>query len=125
MNSKGNTADNRCRSLMGNCSKKNNCNLPPPTTTVTKVSGALNRNVNFDLSLESNAKRKLKVIKALRKTVFTKIFVFASFGNCHFPKIRVGMSFSSFFRNHPDLQKTRSDSKLDSKVQLKVRNAGP
>jgi len=42
---------------MGNCSKKNNCNLTTTTTTTTtKVSGALNRNVNFDLSLESNAK---------------------------------------------------------------------
>jgi hypothetical protein len=37
-------------------------------------------------------------IKALRETVFAKIFAFASFGNRRFTKIRVGTSFSSFFQ---------------------------
>jgi len=36
---------------------------------------------------------------------FSKIFVFASFGNCRFSKIRVGASFSSFFRTSLDSRK--------------------
>jgi len=38
------------------------------------------------------------LIKAMRKTVFAEIFIFASFGNRRFSKIRVGASFSSFYR---------------------------
>ncbi len=124
--------------------------------------------------------------KALRKTAFAEIFVFARFGNRVLPKIRVETSFSSFcrtcsdwrklvptlifaknhvffaknhkkiakkrgffaifffasfgscffrtFRKHRknDVQlvssrlvKTRSDSKLDSKFQIKFWNSGP
>jgi len=44
-------------------------------------------------------------IKALRKTAFAEIFVFASFGNVCFSKIRVGASFSSFFRTRLDSRK--------------------
>jgi hypothetical protein len=43
--------------------------------------------------------------RALRKTFFSKIFVFASFRNCRFSKIRVGASFSSFYRTRLDSQK--------------------
>ncbi len=93
--------------------------------------------------------------RALWKTVFAEIFVFASFGNWFLPKFWVEMSFLSFYRTRLDsrklvptlifaffcdfhfcekndvqlvssqLAKTRSDSKLDSKFWIKVRNAGP
>ncbi len=43
--------------------------------------------------------------EALRKTVFAEIFIFASFGNLLFLKIRVGTSFSSFYRTLLDLRK--------------------
>ena len=43
--------------------------------------------------------------RALRKTVFAEIFIFASFGNRRFSKIRVGASYSSFFRTRPDSRK--------------------
>ncbi len=40
--------------------------------------------------------------KALQKVAFAEIFIFASFGNVRFSKIRVGTSCSSFFRTRPD-----------------------
>ncbi len=54
-------------------------------------------------ALKMMLNKKCSKCKAMRQTVFSKFFVFASFGNCRFSKIRVGTSFSSFFR-------TRSDS---------------
>jgi len=39
----------------------------------------------------------LEQSKALQKTVFAEIFIFPSFGNRRFSKIRVGTSFSSFY----------------------------
>jgi len=59
--------------------------------------------------------------KALRKTAFAEIFVFASFGNVHFSKIRVGTSCSSFFRTRPDSRKlvpTRSDPNFCKKTRF-------
>jgi len=41
----------------------------------------------------------------MRKTVFAEIFIFASFGNRRFSKIRVGASFSSFSRTRLDSRK--------------------
>jgi hypothetical protein len=58
------------------------------------------------------------VIKAMRKTAFAEIFVFASFGNRRFSKIRTGASYSSFFRTRPDSRKsvpTRSDPNFREK----------
>ncbi len=43
--------------------------------------------------------------RALHSELFSEIFVFASFGNRHFTKIRVGASFSSFFRTRLDSRK--------------------
>jgi hypothetical protein len=64
---------------------------------------------------------------ALRKTGFSELFVFASFGNVRFLKIRVGTwnEFFELFPNSSLLAKTCSGLKLDSKVRLKVQNAGP
>ncbi len=59
--------------------------------------------IQFELQVALIIRRG--VTKALRKTVFTKIFVIASFGNCCFSKIRVGTSFSSFFQTRLYLQK--------------------
>ncbi len=67
------------------------------------------------------------VFKALRQTVFAKNFVFASFGNCRFSKIRVGASFLSFFRTRLDSQKlvpTCSDPNFREKWLFFRENQG-
>jgi len=52
-----------------------------------------------------STKGKAAKSKALRKTTFAEIFVFASFGNVRFSKIRVVTSCSSFFRTRPNSRK--------------------
>ncbi len=57
--------------------------------------------------------------KALRKTVFAEIFVFASLRNWHFSKIRVGTSFLSFYWTRLDSRKlvpTCSDTNFCEKL---------
>jgi len=57
----------------------------------------------------------------MRKTAFAEIFVFASFGNRRFSKIRTGASYSSFFRTRPDSRKlvpTRSDPNFCEKSRF-------
>ncbi len=49
--------------------------------------------------------QRARFCKALRKTAFAQNFVFASFCNRRFTKIRVGTSFLSFFRTRLDSQK--------------------
>jgi len=65
-----------------------------------------------------------KVGKVRKKYGKVRKRVFRTFGNCSIP------TFQKLWKNDVKLelrksQKTRSDSKADSKVWLKVRNAGP
>ena len=52
-----------------------------------------------------NVSELAKIAKIAKKRVFSRFLLFASFGNSVLPKIRVGTSFSSFFR-------TRSVSRI-------------
>ncbi len=62
-----------------------------------------------------------KVRKSSKK-VFPNVWKFQIFGNFEISENYKKMTLNLKFENP---QKTRSDSKTDSKVRLKVRNAGP
>jgi len=68
-------------------------------TTVLKDNG-INDLFYVDFGIDSDIPTR-----ALRKTVFAEIFIFASFGYGRFSKIRVGASYSSFFQTRPDSRK--------------------
>jgi len=70
---------------------------------------------------------QILVMSDSRKLVLTLIFAKNRGFSRKFAKIRVGTSRNGNVRlpNPSRLAKTRPDSKTDSKVRLKVRNAGP
>ena len=57
--------------------------------------------------------------------IFAKNCVFCEFRKLPFSKNSSWDEFFELFPNSSRLAKTRSNSKLDSKVRIKVRNAGP